>query len=63
MVICGQNPWRCGGKCLTLSAKREETKDYVVLFMEEAAAEGVPGQAAVDSGRGVYLALHSAAAV
>jgi len=22
VAICGQNPWRCGGKCLTLSAKR-----------------------------------------
>lgn len=52
-----------GGKCVTLSAKREETKDYVVLFMEAKAAEEVQGQAAVDAGRGVHLALHGAAAV
>ena len=31
--------------------------------MEEAAAEGVQGQAAVDAGRGVHLALHGASAI
>ena len=31
--------------------------------MGEAAAEGIPGQAAVDAGQDVYLALHGAAVV
>ena len=63
MVIYGQNPWRCGGKCVTSQQNQQKAKDYVVLFMEEKAAEGIQGQAAVDAGRGVHLALHGASAI
>ena len=63
MYIYGQNPWRCGRKLVYLHRNQLKTKDYVVLFMEATAAEEVPGQAAVDDGRGLYITLHGAAAI
>ena len=63
MANNGKNPWRCGGKCVTSHRKWTKRQAYDVFFMGETAAEEVSGQAAVDAGRGVYLALHGAAAV
>ena len=63
MAIYVQNLWRYGGKCVTSQRNQQKTKDYVVLFMEEAAAEGIQGQTAVDAGRGVYFALYSTSAI
>ena len=63
MAIYGKNPWRCGGKCVTSHRNRTKRQAYDVFFLGKTAAEEVSGQAAVDAGRGVHLALHGAAAL
>lgn len=63
MAIYGKNPWRCDGKCVTLHRKRTKRQAYDVFFLGKTTTEEVSGQAAMDAGRGVYLALHGAAAV